>query len=92
METQQLQVSHVRIKDKRVTYNLGLKIEIKITGPSGVFKLHKATSEDLVNTFDDQEKENSEVRKRIAEMEVTLNPNLLFMEPLVVIVPHDFSK
>ena len=85
-------MGHVKIKDKRIIESWGSKIEIKGINPLGIFKLYESTDEALVHTIDDQEKENVRLRKRTFELEATLNPTPLFAEPLVVMIPNDFSN
>ena len=48
-------------------------------------ELHRETYEALVHTMDDQEKENAELKQRIVELEATLSPRPLFVEPLAIV-------
>ena len=48
----------ISIKGENVIETWGSKIEIKTINPSEVMEVHRATSEALSHTVDDQEKEN----------------------------------
>ena len=48
-------------------------------------ELHRAASEALAHTVDDQEKENVKLEQRIVELEATPSPISLFSKPLSIV-------
>lgn len=50
-----------------------------------VLHIVKATSEAFAHIVDHQERENAKLKQRIYELEATLNPRPLFVEPLSIV-------
>ena len=78
-------MQHASVKGKQVTKKWGSKIEIKNTNPDDVMELHHETREDLAHIMDDKDKENTRLKKRIVELQVSLNPRPLFAKPLAIV-------
>jgi hypothetical protein len=60
--------------------------------PSGVLKVHHATREDMAFSITEKEIENKRLKKRIRELEEALTPNMLFVEPLAMMVIEEFPE
>jgi hypothetical protein len=69
----------------------GLEIEIKNANHNDAMHFHRAIGEALSHTMDDQGKYNARIKKRIVELEVSLNPMPLFTKPLSMIQPIEDS-
>jgi len=55
-DSRKLSLQHVSFKGKHITKKWRLEIERKNANPSDVMELHRATSEALEHTMDDQER------------------------------------
>jgi hypothetical protein len=83
-ETKKLLLEKVNTKNKRSSERW--KSSIDLDGVIANF--HGATGEALKQSVLNMEKENSELKKRIKELEVALVPEPLFLEPLSSIHLH----
>lgn len=77
-----LYISRVNLKGKKVTEKWNSKIEIKGLKALSVLWIHQAIDDALSHSVNKQQLENAWIRKRINELEVALNPQPLFVEPL----------
>jgi hypothetical protein len=86
-ETKKLLLEKVNTKNKKSSERWKYSIDLDGVAPSKIADFHGATGDALRQSIDNMEKENSELKKRIKELEVALVPGPLFPEPLSSIQP-----
>jgi hypothetical protein len=86
-EEKKLQIEKVHIKNKKITQKWNSKVDVSGVRPSGLLKLHITTGDALAHSISEQELENIRLKRRISELEDTLSPKPLFVEPLAIISP-----
>ena len=89
-DSRKISLQRISIKGKQAIDKCGSEIEIKNMNPSDIMELHWEIGEALAHTVDDQERENAKLKKRIVELEASLSPRPLFVEPLAIV--HSFGE
>jgi hypothetical protein len=80
------------MKDKKVMGKWISKIEVKGLKSSRVLKFYQATNDALAHLITEQELENEILKNRVRELEFSLSPKRIFVEPLAMPVPKDIPE
>jgi hypothetical protein len=86
-ETKKLLLEKINTKNERSSERWKSSIDLDVVAPSKIADFHGSTGDASRQSIDNMEKENSELKKRIKELEVALVPVPLFLEPLSSIQP-----
>ena len=87
-ETRKLQIGRVNLKDKKVIGKSSFEIDMKGLRRLGVLRFIQA----IAHSITKQELENAKLKKRIRELEVSLNPRPLCVDPLSIMVSEKFPE
>jgi hypothetical protein len=75
-------IEKVNMKNKKMSEKWKSKIDFNGVAPSKIVQFHEATGEALKESVSNIEKENLILKEKIKELEATLIPRPLFVEPL----------
>jgi hypothetical protein len=78
-------IEKVNMKNKKMSEKWKSKIDFNGVAPSKIVQVHEATEEPLKESISNIEKENLILKEKIKELEATLIPRPLFVEPLNIV-------
>lgn len=74
----------MHVKNKKITKNGKLEVDVVGVGPTRLLKLHVTTRDALAHFVTKQEVENLRLKREICELKEALSPKALLMPPLIV--------